>query len=89
MTRDADLRRKYGITAADYDRMLAKQGGVCAICRGSESGGRGTFHVDHCHATGRIRGLLCHWCNVALGCFRDRPERLERAIEYLNEGGKT
>jgi hypothetical protein len=62
------LVRQYGITAADYAAMLLKQGGVCAICSSRTAGGRGPrFHVDHCHATGRVRGLLCTMCNARLG----------------------
>ena len=61
------IYRKYGITAAQYDAMLAAQGGHCAICPATEPSGRGKlFHVDHDHVTGRVRGLLCHACNTVL-----------------------
>jgi hypothetical protein len=53
-------------------------GGVCQICGDDERLG-----VDHCHASGRLRGLLCSRCNTGLGMFRDRPELLAEAIEYL------
>lgn len=72
--------KKYGITPEDYDRMLKEQGG-CAICGATEPGGRGkNFHVDHCHSTGRVRGLLCHHCNVGIGMLR---ENFEDAAKYL------
>lgn len=68
-TRDTHLRRLYGITADDFDRMLAEQGGRCAICRRTkeEAGGKGEhLHVDHDHETGVVRGLLCTACNTRL-----------------------
>jgi hypothetical protein len=79
-----ELRRSFGITVADYNAMLEEQGGGCAICgRQDASQAKRRLHVDHDHATGAIRGLLCHGCNVGLGSFRDDPARLERAAEYL------
>lgn len=75
--------RKFGITVGDYERMLSEQGGGCAICESREPGGRGTFHVDHCHESNVVRGLLCTRCNVGLGMFKDDPERLESAMKYL------
>lgn len=75
------LKKKYGVSLEDYELMLASQGGVCAIC--AEAPGKGVLHVDHCHTTGRVRGLLCHKCNKALGLFADSPERLHSAATYL------
>ena len=86
--RDRQLRRKYGITAADYDLMADAQGGRCAICLGHptpNSQGGATLHVDHCHATGRVRGLLCGRCNKGLGLFQDDPDLLVRAAWYLRQ----
>lgn len=78
------LSRYFGMTIAEYDALMEKQGGVCAICRGVETHGTFThLAVDHCHQTNQVRGLLCNQCNRALGGFRDDPERLRRAIEYL------
>lgn len=74
--------KKYGITLAEYDAMLKRQGGGCAICGTSENGGR-KLSVDHCHTVGTVRGLLCNRCNYALGQFDDRPELLKRAATYL------
>jgi len=68
-----------------FDERLAAQNGVCAICGAEDAGGRGAFHADHDHATETPRGVLCHRCNIALGHFRDNPEILQSAIEYLNK----
>jgi DNA repair photolyase len=78
------LKAQFGITPEDYDRTYAEQGGVCAIC-GADSPGRSSpyFHVDHCHATNVVRGLLCNGCNLGLGHFKDNVQRLAAAINYL------
>lgn len=75
--------RKYGITVADYEQMLEKQCGVCKICNQHRDAQR--LAVDHCHKTGKVRGLLCSRCNKALGAFGDNPDRLASAIAYLKE----
>lgn len=79
------LRLRYGITLEDYEAMLTAQGGGCAICGNTENvGGNGRWlSVDHDHALGHIRGLLCGACNIALGQMRDRPDLLRRAATYL------
>lgn len=88
-TRDMNLRRNFGISLERYEELKATQGGVCAICgeppRGviRKTGVPFSLAVDHCHSSGRIRGLLCNQCNQGLGCFRDRPDLLLAAIEYL------
>jgi hypothetical protein len=64
--REAMLKRSYGITQYDYDMLLAAQNGVCRICEKTQRKVK-NFHVDHCHKTGRVRGLLCTRCNMALG----------------------
>jgi hypothetical protein len=74
------LRTKYGITPEQYDEMLERQGGGCAIC--GKPPGDIALHVDHCHETGRVRGLLCFSCNAGLGQFRHDPDLLGRALEY-------
>ena len=85
MQRRNDLRISYGITPEEYDALLEKQEGLCAICRTSENqAGRKYFSVDHDHITGKIRGLLCSGCNVGLGYFKDSPLFLTAAIAYLN-----
>ncbi len=80
--------RRYGLTYQEYRALMERQGGVCALCRQEWRGwgGRTGLHVDHCHRTGRVRGLLCGDCNTALGRFGDDPVLLRRAAEYL-EGG--
>lgn len=82
---DARLQDKYGITAEQRDVMLAAQGFKCAVCSTASPGGQGNWHVDHCHTTGRVRGLLCCNCNRGLGYFRDNSEFLTNAIAYLND----
>lgn len=79
--RDQLLRKNFGITLADYAIMLASQEGLCAICRRTDT--NRSLAVDHCHVTGRIRGLLCRFCNQALGILDDDHERLVRAAAYL------
>jgi hypothetical protein len=80
----AILRRGFGITLDDYRAMMSAQGGVCAIClRPETSPRRSRLTVDHCHRTGRVRGLLCSKCNVALGYMGDDPGNVERALSYL------
>ena len=78
------LEKKFSMTLEDYDKMMEAQNGVCAICSQSCVSGR-RLAVDHCHATGLIRGLLCANCNRALGLFKDMPERLMKAAAYLME----
>lgn len=82
--RERHLVRKYGVTLADYDVMLTQQDGKCAICKVPESEQfKAVFHVDHCHLTGRVRGLLCRGCNHILGTVKDDPAILRQAIAYL------
>ncbi len=78
-----DLKRSFGISVEDYNRMFEMQRGVCACCGVHQSEVRITFSVDHCHQTGRIRGLLCHHCNVGIGQFKEDVKRMEAAIAYL------
>lgn len=78
------LERKYGITPEIWQEMYDGQGGVCALCQiPGRTGKHGKLAVDHCHSTGRVRGLLCAPCNVAVGILGDSPERLERVLAYL------
>ncbi|WP_327135523.1 endonuclease VII domain-containing protein [Streptomyces sp. NBC_01343] len=58
--------------------MIAMQGGVCCICPTAPA-----VHVDHCHETGRVRGVLCLNCNMGLGLLKENPDRIRRAIQYL------
>lgn len=81
--RERRLIRLYGITLADYDRILEEQGGGCAICSVDMEQYQREFDVDHCHETGKVRGLLCNPCNQAIGLLDEHPERLARAAQYL------
>ena len=79
------LKRRFGITLDDFNEMYKNQGGKCLICDATESMSSHRLAVDHCHITGKIRGLLCKSCNVALGGFKDNIESLKKAIKYLEE----
>ena len=81
-TQERHLKRKYGITLADYAAMLEQQGGKCAIC-GKPEPEHKKLDVDHCHKTKVVRGLLCTSCNRVLGHAWDSPERLRAAADYL------
>lgn len=83
--REWSYRRLYNITPAEYDQLLKKQGGGCAICGDTKTRkGSDHLHVDHDHQTGEVRGILCNHCNVALGYIKDKPDLLQKAINYLN-----
>jgi hypothetical protein len=87
LIRKSHLKKKFGITVEEYDRMFAEQGRCCAICGGTKSFAKrdGHFHVDHCHKTGKIRGILCQACNVTLGKMDERPDLLRLAADYLEK----
>lgn len=78
--RDKYMKRRYGISRADYDALFERQGGVCAICRKRS---KERLCVDHCHVTGMIRGLLCRKCNFGLGSLCDDQRALVAALAYL------
>ena len=82
------LIRKYKITLADYEAMLKRQNGKCAICGKPEPENK-RLDVDHCHKTNQVRGLLCTSCNRVLGHAWDNPERLRRAADYLESCRKS
>jgi hypothetical protein len=86
--RHADNHAKwmYGIEHGTYAKMLATQDGQCAICRTDDPKPAKRFHIDHCHETGDVRGLLCTNCNVGLGHFRHDQALLAAASTYLGEG---
>lgn len=76
---------QFGITKAEYERLLEAQGGVCAICGGTEPGyGFTRLLIDHNHTTNALRGLLCAACNTGLGNFREDLSRLRVALTYLS-----
>jgi len=80
------LRSKYGLSILQVDAMMVAQDHRCAICRTSFDVARPC--VDHCHATGKIRAILCSPCNIGLGAFRDRPDLLDAAQLYLESFNK-
>lgn len=84
------LRKKYGLTVEQYDVLWVAQDGRCLICEApglpwEPGAGHEALYVDHCHTSGRVRGLLCAECNFGLGRFRDRPDLLRRAADYLDQ----
>lgn len=82
--RDWNRLERYGMTAADFSAMMARQHGRCACCGARiDSGGARDAHVDHCHATGKVRGLLCGHCNSALGFARESAATLYQMAAYL------
>lgn len=80
------LRQRHGLSVEEYERIFATQGAGCAICGSKESRScSGHFHVDHDHATGRVRGILCQPCNTALGQLCESETILFACIEYLRK----
>lgn len=77
----AYLKYTYGLALEDYQSMLEAQDERCAICGGQDEDSR--LHVDHCHTTGKVRGLLCESCNLSIGRMGDSPSRLRSAAAYL------
>lgn len=83
-----DRYRKYGVTRKEYENLLKIQANKCKLCDSEDSGTykhKHAFSVDHCHITGKIRGLLCNTCNRGLGLFKDNIKLLEKAVKYLKE----
>lgn len=87
---DYSLRSKFGITAQDYERMFNEQRGCCAICKIHQNafpkdpkGRQRRLAVDHCHKTGKVRGLLCLKCNAGIGSLNEKPGNFLAALAYL------
>ena len=83
--KDRQLRKDYGITLEEWQAKLAAQGGLCAVCKQPMTE---KINVDHDHATGEVRDLLCSGCNGGLGLFRDEPALLIAAEAYLRRWGR-
>ena len=83
--RNWNLMNTYGITTDDYNDMFIEQAGQCAICGIHQSELKKKLHVDHNHETGKVRGLLCDGCNIALGRMKDDVRILQNAIKYLGD----
>lgn len=88
-SRKAHLKRMYGITLDDYNKILKDQNYCCAICEGFETHDKhGVLAVDHNHTTGEVRGLLCYKCNTGLGSYNDDINLFNKAIKYLEKYDK-
>lgn len=81
----ADLKKNYGLTLEQFQALYDSQDGCCAVCGIHESNFKRGLHVDHCHKSGQVRGILCTRCNPGLGYFEDSVEKLEMAITYLKK----
>jgi len=77
--RERERARRYGLSLQEFRALLAQQADACAICRKSAQ----RLCVDHCHSTGKVRGFLCHKCNLGLGCYDDDPNLTAAATAYL------
>lgn len=78
------IKKNYGLTLEEYARMLHSQGLRCASCQDALRSGNKS-HVDHCHSTGQVRGILCNYCNVALGMLKDSVPRIEALARYMDK----
>lgn len=83
--KSAYIKYAYGITYDEYIEMHNKQNGKCAICKMDEKELNTKLSIDHCHSTGKVRGLLCHNCNHALGKFKENIEIVSSALMYLKQ----
>lgn len=84
-----NMMTRYGINVADFNRILAAQGGACAICRSPVNGTtKRAMSVDHCHTSRAIRGILCLRCNCAIGLFDDSTEKMLSAVAYITKGNQ-
>jgi hypothetical protein len=85
-TKRSRVKRQFGLTDEMFHNILASQEFKCAICGTLEPTGKyPVFNVDHCHATGKVRGLLCHHCNTGIGNLKDDPEIVLKALKYLTK----
>lgn len=82
--KDKARKLAYGITREEFNKLIELQNNKCAICLVDKPTGKGDWHIDHDHITGKIRGLLCHHCNTGLGLFKDNVELLTKAQSYLD-----
>ena len=82
--RERAKERRYGITQDEFDIMLVNQNNKCKLCNNTFKNSKDT-HIDHCHSSSKVRGLLCSSCNIALGQFNDNLDILDNAIKYLQK----
>ena len=83
--RDWTLKKKYGLSFIEYNELLERQNFSCAICNKNQSDCKTLLHVDHCHESGKIRGLLCMNCNTGIGSLKESTDLLQKAIEYIKK----
>jgi hypothetical protein len=86
--RKNSIKKEYGITFEQYEAMVVAQGGTCLVCCEpfpEDKNGKRQTHIDHCHETNDVRGVLCYLCNVMLGSGRDNPTILENAARYVRK----
>lgn len=92
LKKDKDLKRRFGITLKDYENIFESQKGVCVICNKPETlirqNSKCGLAIDHCHISGKIRGLLCNNCNRILGMLKEDVFILKNMISYLKKHGK-
>lgn len=89
---DRNLRFKYGLSLKEFEELSQSQGHACAACGLADfapdaAAALRRLHVDHCHETGRVRALLCHSCNLALGLFKEDRDRIARFAAYVADEG--
>lgn len=77
------VKRLYGLTAKQWETIFNMQGRKCAVCHSDDPRSIIGWHTDHDHATGQVRGILCHHCNIALGLLDDSTQRAEQLVAYL------
>lgn len=82
-TKKSWLKSRYNLTLESFSKMKTDQNNICVIC--GKLRGKSDLVIDHCHKTGKVRGLICHNCNVGLGYFEDNPDLLELAKKYLQD----
>ena len=77
------IKQKYGLTPKTFYELLESQGGCCRVCRGHDPGNKYGWHIDHCHSSNKVRAILCHYCNTALGHAKENPDRLRALADYI------
>ena len=82
----ARLKRKYNLSIEEYNTLIESQNNSCKICGTHATNNiKGKLYIDHCHTTGKVRGLLCMKCNSALGLLNDNKELVQNLLDYLNK----
>lgn len=81
--RELRSKRRYGVTKKDFDELFKRQNGQCKLCRENLKAGTKSVHIDHCHKTKNVRGILCARCNLGIGRFGDNIDGMMEAVRYL------